>query len=368
VKAFGCGDDVFIEGRGGKIIWDGRPNHQFVEVEWIDDGTRSGVIPVGKVDAEAAVSEAVVFASVADAFHPGDVEDEKSFHESCLELEEGDIVEVIAGGSGWLYGRIMSVGGDGASKPMRTGYFPENRVSWYGRILQNSNLANLQESWLVTTHYDFSESDVDEDVDWRKSCLTIKEGEVVEVIASGGGWLYGRVADSEPERVGYFPENRISWLHKEAQEAPQQAPEAEAEVQGMLARVGSGFSPGIPGDAEEESAESFWENCLALAPGDVVEVVAAAGGWLYGRVVGAPDRAGFFPENRVSWIGQPVAQEGNNHEQVVISECKDTLRVLGAGSDSISEAHAMLPGQLQNENAQLDLPKTDSDSDADWQE
>jgi len=56
------------------------------------------------------IDTAVIYASVAEAFRPGDVEDEKSFHESCLELEEGNVVEVVAGGGGWLYGRIISAG------------------------------------------------------------------------------------------------------------------------------------------------------------------------------------------------------------------------------------------------------------------
>merc|ERR1719491_1120002 len=64
---------------------------------------------------------------------------------------------------------------------------------------------------LVTPYFDFAAEDVD-DLSWRNCCLAIKEGEVVEVMAAGGGWLYGRIAGSEPERAGYFPENRIYWL------------------------------------------------------------------------------------------------------------------------------------------------------------
>jgi len=267
--------------------------------------------------------EPTVVAKVAEAFHPGDVEDQKSFRESCLELEEGDTVEVVAGGSGWLYGRVLG-GDDGVE---RAGYFPENRVAWYGRSFRHDRISTVDEGMLVTPHYDFSLDDI-EDACWKQSCLTIRQGEVVEVMAAGGGWLYGRVAGSEPERAGYFPENRVAWLCASSEDLPgslseEPAAENAAPECGWLVRVGASFSPGTPGDAAEELADQtadFGECCLALAPGDVVEVAASAGGWLYGRVVGAPDRIGYFPENRVCWVGRPVNQHPQQLDNAEVPE------------------------------------------------
>eukprot|EP00439_Symbiodinium_sp_Y106_P045915 s1143_g5.t2 len=78
-----------------------------------------------------------VLAHVACAFAPSDVEDDKVFRESCLDLSEGDIVEVIAGGGGWFYGRVISGSGD----ITRMGYFPENRV-----------LGNCKVCWALDWH------------------------------------------------------------------------------------------------------------------------------------------------------------------------------------------------------------------------
>merc|ERR1711998_791049 len=136
----------------------------------------------------------------------------------------------------------------------------------------------LEEGMLVTPHFDFSADDV-EDETWQKSCLAIQEGEVVEVMAAGGGWLYGRITGVETERVGYFPENRITWLCSPVHAGDEQLPgkvtddggELSGSAPGWLVRVGSSFSPGSPGDAEEELADQtpdFSECCLALALGD----------------------------------------------------------------------------------------------------
>lgn len=48
-KAFGVGSLVWVWDRQGEISWDGRPEHDFVQVVWGDDGTESGVLPVEAV-------------------------------------------------------------------------------------------------------------------------------------------------------------------------------------------------------------------------------------------------------------------------------------------------------------------------------
>merc|ERR1711865_645759 len=100
----------------------------------------------------------------------------------------------------------------------------------------------------------------------------------------------GRVVGADPERAGYIPENHVSWLCSPTATSSTQLPgetpadEAQGVSAGVIVRVGSSFSPGTPGDAEEEladQAKDFSECCLALAPGDVVEVAASGGGWVY---------------------------------------------------------------------------------------
>lgn len=54
--------------------------------------------------------------------------------------------------------------------------------------------------------------------------------------------------------------------------------------------------------------EASMQGLLALAEGDLVEVQAAGGGWLFGHLVHATDCAGFFPESCVAWIGRPLPQ------------------------------------------------------------
>jgi len=49
VQEFGVGDTVSVDGRGGTVLWDGRPQNNFVKVRWLDDGSDSCVIAVGKV-------------------------------------------------------------------------------------------------------------------------------------------------------------------------------------------------------------------------------------------------------------------------------------------------------------------------------
>ncbi|CAE8722585.1 unnamed protein product, partial [Polarella glacialis] len=289
--------------------------------------------------------EQVVLAKVACSFSPLDVEDDKVFRESCLELQEGDIVEVVAGGGGWFYGRILSSGTDSEGRgPVRVGYFPENRVSWVGQIPvgnSSSQVTSPEQHLLVSVEHGFSPRDVEDGEALRENCLQLAAGEVVEVLAGGGGWLYGQVA-GDPERTGYFPENRASWLGR-----CETGVEATRTEQGMLVQVTQSFSPGSPGDAEEEV--SFSGSCIALAEGDVVEVAAAGGGWLYGRVVGAPERNGYFPETRVSWVGRPVAASSSEDAQTLQAVQEQSVLTV----DGIWEGEEASPRE-----AQADEPRT----------
>ncbi|CAJ1330703.1 unnamed protein product, partial [Effrenium voratum] len=168
-----------------------------------------------RVDIEAPCPDVDrVLAHVACSFSPTDVEDDKVFRDSCLDLSEGDIVEVIAGGAGWFYGRVISTTAEGAQVD-RMGYFPENRVSWIGKIPRvSAEVESADQHALVSVDLGFSPQEMDEGeggAAMREHCLHLEVGEVVEVLAGGAGWLYGQVA-GHPERAGYFPESRATWL------------------------------------------------------------------------------------------------------------------------------------------------------------
>lgn len=79
--------------------------------------------------------------------------------------------------------------------------------------------------------------------------------------------------------------------------------------EGALVLVTCSFDPvefGLDGD------DAVVNGCLELNEGEVVEVEASGGGWLYGHVVGDPERAGFFPDSIACWIGRPVDEDNQN--------------------------------------------------------
>lgn len=224
------------------------------------------------------------------------MEDDKVFRESCLELQPGDVIEVIAGGGGWLYGRVLQ---DTEAGQERMGYFPENRVSWMGTIAGLNATANPHVHYLCTVDGGFRPSEVDSAYDNTEYCLQLDPGESVEVVASAGGWLYGQVVGDESRR-GYFPESSALRIGQDGEAATASGERTDAPP---LVRVEEPFR----GSGDLKKMSSFSESCLEIKEGDVMEVLASAGGWLYGRVVGAPDRVGYFPETRVTWIGRPTS-------------------------------------------------------------
>jgi len=63
-----------------------------------------------------------------------------------------------------------------------------------------------------------------------EQCLPLQGGEAVEVIGAGAGWLYGRLVQ-DPERMGYFPEDRATWTQDLRHHAVSPSPAAENEAQ-----------------------------------------------------------------------------------------------------------------------------------------
>jgi len=208
-------------------------------------------------------------ATIACVTHPfvPDIEaEEEEFRDRCLELGEGDVVEVVAGGGAWLYGRVVGM-------PERAGFFPESRVSWVGRPMAGVPLPNTVgqsdpiAQGMVDTNADhvqlnvetptshtagvalgtprhddlfqtersgspvgppigandedigplvrvtsaFSRHEVEGQDDVSRNSLTVEGGELLQVLAVGAGWVYGQMCDN-PAKVGYVPEDRVEWV------------------------------------------------------------------------------------------------------------------------------------------------------------
>ena len=66
VQVSAAGNLVSVNGRQGIVNWDGRPEHQFLTVRWLDDGIISNVVL-----AEDVIFEAVLHDGI-DGRPPGD--------------------------------------------------------------------------------------------------------------------------------------------------------------------------------------------------------------------------------------------------------------------------------------------------------
>lgn len=55
--ALPLGSEVTVAGRRGAVTWDGRPNHQFVRLRWLDDHSLSFVIAAGDLDSQQTVPD-----------------------------------------------------------------------------------------------------------------------------------------------------------------------------------------------------------------------------------------------------------------------------------------------------------------------
>jgi len=232
-----------------------------------------------------------LLATVACAFTPGDIEHGGAFTEAWLGLAAGDVVEVVAGSSGWLYGRLVG-------RPDRIGFFPENCISWMGPLISSDAAQERELPALGVVA--LGPSSTEEVGHHAEGLLEVEVGEVVEVVSAHGCWLNCR-AFGEPERTGYVSVGRIIHLVRHSDQA-----EAIRTSSGLLVQVEHSF---VVDDTGEREAVDFSKSCISLEHGDVVEVAAGSGGWLYGRAINDPGRAGYFPETCISWLGKPLPVE-----------------------------------------------------------
>lgn len=220
-------------------------------------------------------------------------------------------------------------------------YMPEQLVCPDGTVL--NWLAEGSGGAFVLAIEDFNPSDLGQEMSHTGLLLPLQEGKVVEVEASGGIWLYGTLTE-DPEKFGFFPLSYVAWLGRPLQDSPPAntlgravaglrdwsppcspqyadrngdlllADDAEvviamagtphrrslqpqsAELCCLKVRAALAFSP-----SEVEGSNLPPEQCLHLKGGELVEVMAAGAGWLYGRLALKPEIMGYFPEDRAAW-------------------------------------------------------------------
>eukprot|EP00439_Symbiodinium_sp_Y106_P022695 s4869_g2.t2 len=120
------------------------------------------------------------------------------------------------------------------------------------------------------------------------SALRFDEGDLLQVEAKvDAAWLYGHAA-KDPERAGFFPENRVRRLG--TGRVPSQPPHPLAH-QHLLER---GFEVKAKSSYQPDDIEA--KRFLRVLAGDFLEILCASEGWLYGRTLKAPTEFGFFPE------------------------------------------------------------------------
>mmetsp|Transcript_59441 Transcript_59441/g.105725 ORF Transcript_59441/g.105725 Transcript_59441/m.105725 type:complete len:503 (-) Transcript_59441:72-1580(-) len=222
----------------------------------------------------------------------------------------------------------------------------EDRMSRYSDpVLVGPDGSQLQ--WLSTAgayaiaSHSFSPEELAETEDgFKESCLKLQAGELLEVEASGGLWLYGKLVE-EPEKSGFFPMNRVAWLGHPLQDdlaantmgrpnagiaewSPPGSPAHESglrvtsadavagtpvvqEAQGPRVYITVAF---VASEVDDATGRLTPEQCLTVAEGEVVQVTAAGAGWLYGHVVGESQRAGYFPEDRATWDVEAAEAKG----------------------------------------------------------
>jgi len=186
-------------------------------------------------------------------------------------------------------------------------------------------------AYAVATHSFVPEELPETEDGFKEGCLSIQAGDVLEVEASGGLWLYGKLAQ-EQEKSGFFPMNRVAWLGHPLRDdlpvhtlgrpdagmadwSPPASPAHESNLRGAPTDPVAG-SPVLEdahgpcvyvttafnaSEVDDATGRLTPQQCLTVAEGEAVKVTAAGAGWLYGHVVGDESRAGYFPEDRATW-------------------------------------------------------------------
>lgn len=202
--------------------------------------------------------------------------------EDVVLVQEGDIVEVLASGDAWLYGHKLGA-------PCQPGFFPEGCVAWLGRPVA---LGDPEPFQTEVVGFPLGPSPTH---------------------ASPHGWTpphspsdvtIGNLAiqvDRRTEGTALQAAHEGEGLPAPPTQPPPRALQEARAANGPLVRVACGFSPA---EVQNDSGD-LQESCLTLQGGEVVEILAAGAGWLYGRLVSLTDAdsnaEGFFPEDRAAW-------------------------------------------------------------------
>lgn len=234
--------------------------------------------------------------------------------EGILELAEGDVIEVLAAGGVWTYGHKLG-------HPQTLGFFPESCVAWLGRPMP----FNLQQSLGEAAQ------PAEQPQDWShpNSPTNSDEGAATGAAApaaQGRGSSTGAAARATPARRPSAAD-RPEASPPLSGSPPAQPPPADGRAaDGPRVRITWPFAP------EEVNEDELRQCCLTLERGEIVEVLAAGGGWYYGRLRG---KEGYFPEDRCEWglfdDDEPVAAEAP------VTEITTTKRASSASTAATGE-------------------------------
>lgn len=126
-----------------------------------------------------------------------------------------------------------------------------------------------------------------EETQLGSSALRFEEGDLLQVEAKvDAAWLYGHAA-KDPERAGFFPENRVRRLGSRVPSQPPPLAKQGLPERGFEVKAKSSYQP-------EDALEA--KKFLRVLAGDFLEILRGSEGWLYGRTLKAPSEFGFFPE------------------------------------------------------------------------
>mmetsp|Transcript_141032 Transcript_141032/g.451008 ORF Transcript_141032/g.451008 Transcript_141032/m.451008 type:complete len:549 (-) Transcript_141032:233-1879(-) len=199
--------------------------------------------------------------------------------EGYLALAQGDLVEVLAVGDGWLLGRRL--GGEGAAGA--AGFFPEACATWLER--PDVDAESLPEA---------AANDL-ADALAQIAALGSLEGDS----PTGMSGQVGGDRQASAGSAAASPSLGQVWEEGLSLSPPAFDNGGEPAASGPVVRVLHSFHPEEVREADDPEG-LLRARCLALDGTEHVEVLAAGGGWLYGRLVHA-GREGYFPEDRADW-------------------------------------------------------------------
>lgn len=220
------------------------------------------------------------FAAAADASGSG-----------YIDLMVGELVEVMAAGEGWCLGSACA-------EPERVDFFAESCVVWLDDLEAAGAAADALKDGSNFMAVGAATADGNTQQDPSKSTLSPSSVPASAHIATP----LDTAVIVEPAPLPQKAEHRAadgaegSPLRNVATPASPFVPLSQLAPSGPIVRMLQPFEP----EEVQDDASGLRAHCLRLDGSELVEVLGAGGGWLYGRVV-RTNREGYLPDDRAEW-------------------------------------------------------------------